>query len=760
MKKKILAFLVILNVIAILIPAVHAIAGTCYVLSSWTETDSNNKLTVTTQTITFADMRISDQAWVYHDFGSNYWSGDFFLNFEMNVTTSVSSSTAGFMNFTNDIVGKDYRNQYVDPKIPHLAILLTNPSTPDEVRLYIIEVDSGLNTYQSSGYIVPSEGVNYYYSIYRDESYGIYGKIWLYQYSDSERQNQVSNLSLVLHEKQDFQYLSIVNAYGGSGSYGLYGTIGTVCELATPPIIATDTAEPEYNPYLENFECTITGNVTSDGGDPVTAGFYYKKSADSEWSWIAANEEDIETGEQFTADLFALECETTYDYYAYGTNEAGTDTGDTEQFTTSFEAGEPDVETLLYPIDYYTDNVTVYGHLLDDGTDNCSCWFQYRESGNSTWLISDNITDQQTGDIFNDNLTSITEGVTYEFRAIAENTYGVSTGELGTFKLINWTAPSFDTYPVTDYTSTTAWLSGNVTDDGGDFCWCTMQYRIQGTSTWYDTIWVSLNEGEEMLTKAESLTPSTTYEVRMKGYNGCSIWGSCDDYYYGDIVTFYTLPAVSVPVLEITEYGYLDDYSFYVTCAVNEDGGSPVTGWFEYRDYGTYTWISNADIITSYDVETGYEFTHYIFGDSVIYGHEYEVRGVGENSVGIGYSPPIVFQFVSPTDTETEPPNPITPGLDHVLGLIGLNSTAGKLFAVIFVAVILFLVIVFAPGTNYKKYAQFTVPIGGVAFCLIIVLGMVIGYVPKMLTIGILIAAAGTIAIPVIKIFTGGRSHA
>lgn len=754
MKRKILVFLLILSLILQLFSSVYVLASECYILSSWTETDVNNKLTVTEQTITFADMRVSDQAWVYKDFGSDYWSGDFQLFFDMNITTSVSGSDAGFMNFSNNMVGQDYRNHIVDPKIPSLALHLYNPSTPNEVRLYIYEIDSGLSAYQSSGYVNVSKGTEYFYTLYRDESVGSYGRLTLRQYTDEERQNLNSWIYLDLNEKQDFKYLAIVNAYGGTGTYGLYGTIGTVCEMAMPPSIDTDTADPEYNPYFEYFDCTITGNVTSDGGDPVNAGFYYKLASSGNWSW-ANCPGTFETGEQFEAELGALECDTTYDYQAYGFNEAGEDTGDVKQFTTSFEAGEPSVETLMYPIDFDPENsiVKVYGHLLEDGTENCTGWFQYREVGNETWLYSDNITDLVTNDIYSDNLTSISLDVLYEFKAQAENTYGIGSGGIGHFELTLWSAPSFDTYPVEDYTSTTAWIGGKVTDGGGDECWCNMQYRIQGTETWINTYSKLLSEGQDWLTKVENLAPSTTYQVRMRGYNGCSIWGDCDDFYYGDIVIFRTLPAVSVPVLEITDYGYLDDYALYVTGGVIEDGGSPATVWFEYRDYGTANWISNADIIISYGVETGYEVTHYIYGDSIIYGHQYEVRCVGENSIGTGYSSPILFLFVSETDTETEPPNPITKVLDSFLGIIGLNSTGGKLFFVILVSVVLFLIIVLVPGPEHRKL---TAPLGVAVACLGFVLGMVIGYVPTMLTAGVLIAAAGTLAVLGIRLFSGG----
>jgi len=69
--------------------------------------------------------------------------------------------------------------------------------------------------------------------------------------------------------------------------------------------------------------------------------------------------------------------------------------------------------------------------------------------------------------------------------------------------------------------------------------------------------------------------------------------------------------------------------------------------------------------------------------------------------------------------------------------------------------VLVFLIIVLLPGHKYQEYVRYTVPVAGCIDAVLLIFWMAVGYVPVLLTAGILVAAAGTIAMFVVRMFRG-----
>jgi len=667
------------------------LASSCYVLNTWTEVDAGSDLEVTTQNITY-DAEQGDSFRVYNDFGSNYWSGDFQFRFDWKVNTSVSSSNIGLMLISNTL-GTEREHTY-SSKFAGLSLYMSNPSIPDQVRVQVEEVTSDNTTYESGSYLVMTEGTQYYFTLIRDETIGSYGRITLYRYTDAERTENTTSIYIDLHEKQDFRYIHAVTGYGGSGAYTTTGVFGTLCSYANAPDVSTTGADDiEYDPYMSAFEATISGNVTDDGGQEAECGFFYRIKDTGDFSWIGADG-TYATGEQFETQITNLDSEVTYEYYAYASNEGGYDEGSTLEFETTFQTGSPDITTLMYPIEYFTDeptsyNVTVYGYVLYDGGANVTGDFQYKLSDNATWIWStSNMTDLQTDDQFYYNISSITKDVQYDFRAIGTNEYGTTVNGIGHFVLYDSVAPTMTTLPAKLITSTSAWISGNVTDDGGEPVNASFKWRRLGVEDWNSAGGAVLETGEDYSNKLEGLNSSTTYQYRAYGWHGL---GENKTEGYGDIHTFYTYDAVSVPLLTTDNCTYSNEYYAIMRGTVDYDGGSPVAVNFQYRLSGDSVWTETEP---SNSVVTGYSVSHLTY--DLDYGATYEYRVKGINEQGTGYGLIDSYTHIAPDDTETQGETPATYFMDifedikSSLGLYGIMGTWAFMFIILVLVAMVF----------------------------------------------------------------------
>ena len=235
------------------------------------------------------------------------------------------------------------------------------------------------------------------------------------------------------------------------------------------------------------------GNVTSDGGTPVTArGVCWSTSANPT---LSNNYTSDGTGTgTFISNLTGLTANTLYYVRAYATNSAGTSYGNQVTFT-----------TLAYPLPTVTTSIitnitqttaTGGGNVTSDGgtpvTARGVCW---STSANPT--LSNNYTSDGTGTgTFTSNLTGLTANTLYYVRAYATNISGTSYGSQVTFTTLSYPLPTVTTSIITNITQTTATGGGNVTSDGGTpvtargVCWSTStnptlsnSYTTDGTGT-------------------------------------------------------------------------------------------------------------------------------------------------------------------------------------------------------------------------------------------------------------------------------------
>jgi len=529
-----------------------------------------------------------------------------------------------------------------------------------------------------------------------------------------------SSIASSLSWRSDFtssEYTGGVYGYSTDGgadwSMGIYDMMFELWGegIVSPSCTTGSALNIDYNEYMEWFEVDLYGNVASDGGENVTAGFYYKVSTDDDWSWTNCLGE-YSTSDNFTTELIGLEVGKIYHYKAYVENSINYGVGSTENFTCTLPESVPDIQTLMYPIEYFTDNVTIYGYVLYDGSANVTGDFQYKISDNATWNWStSNMTDLVTGNQFYYNIPNVVESVQYDFRAVGTNIHGITYGGIGHFILHISVAPTMETLPVGVITSTTAWVTGNVTDDGGEPVFANFYWRRLGVADWNKTSYTLLETGEDYSYKLTGLNPSTTYQYKAYGWHGI---GSARTESYGDIHTFYTYDAVSIPVMSTGDWTYLNYSYASMNATVDHDGGSPVAVSLQYRLLGDSIWI---ETVPTPGVITGYEVSHMTY--ELEYGLYYEYRAKGDNEQGIGYGIIKTSLQIAPDDDTTiiiTPDDYFGDIIDDIRNRLGLTGAMGTWA---FMALILLLVaVVFASAMFSQKDNETAKTVIGVIWAL------------------------------------------
>ena len=181
---------------------------------TYTEEDPNNRITITSSTITFASIARNETAYVYSDKGVNHFSGDFEHLLEINQTSGLNGGWNYSWFMSNDL-GDGATLQTASKSYLGVNTLNTGDTTPN---IYLAEVDSGTLYY--AGPYVGALNTPYYIKVKRDEAVGTYGKVYCYIYSDSGRTTLLDTLELLMHtSKKDFRYIYGFNTYNDANTY-------------------------------------------------------------------------------------------------------------------------------------------------------------------------------------------------------------------------------------------------------------------------------------------------------------------------------------------------------------------------------------------------------------------------------------------------------------------------------------------------------------------------------------------------------------
>jgi uncharacterized protein (TIGR02145 family) len=371
----------------------------------------------------------------------------------------------------------------------------------------------------------------------------------------------------------------------------------------------------------------VQGSVTADGGASVTTrGICYSTSPNPTTS-NSIKTNGSGTG-NFNTYLSGLTAGTTYYARAYATNSQGTAYGEQVTFTTLSADSKPTV-TTSDATDVTRRGAYVQGNVTAEGGDSVtSRGICYSTSQNPTTSNTKKTSGYGTGD-FTVQLTGLSSGITYYARAYATNSYGTSYGEQVTFTTLTTDSkPTVTTSNATQITQNTAYVQGNVTDDGGanvttrGICYSTSPNPTTSDNTRpYGSGTGSFNQ------YMYNLTANTTYYARAYATNahGTS---------YGEQVTFTTLPMMAPSFYGLYKPSNITNTTANVYGSIYSNGGAnPTVSGFCYS-------TSNPEPSLEDEFTTGG-----LYG--TLTGLEenttYYLRAYATNSVGTGYSNSVSF---------------------------------------------------------------------------------------------------------------------
>ncbi len=378
------------------------------------------------------------------------------------------------------------------------------------------------------------------------------------------------------------------------------------------------------------------GNVTSDGGYPITAkGVCWSISGID----TGKNPEDYSYTDDgtgigsFTSSITGLEHGTHYYVRAYAVNKDGISYGAQVEFTTK---DTPKIETAQIR------NITSYsalsgGNIISNGGENVTvrgvCWSI--ESIDTEKEPADYFyTSDGSGDgSFESSMSDLSPNTKYYVRAYATNSIGTSYGNELSFTT-ETALPDLSTLNVGYITTDTAKSGGNITSNGGlpikarGICWSTSQNPL------ISNICTKEITGIGYYTSSLSgLIHGTKYYVRAYASNSV---GTA----YGNEVSFTTLNLPTVDTTEITSVSTLTATS---GGNVTSDGGATVTARGVCWNTETIdTEKAPSEYNLTQDGQGKGSFTSLI--EELTVATTYYVRAYATNSVGTFYGQEKIFR--------------------------------------------------------------------------------------------------------------------
>lgn len=180
-------------------------------LTTYTEVDPSSRLTVTAPRAAFTSFARTDSGYLYKDFGTDHFSGDVSVDFDVFLSSSSSGAFVEAIALANQVGDARPAN-----RTNTIGAFLYATSPP---QLHLREVDGG--TSYSSTYNL-ALNTAYYCRFERDESFGTYGAIYLRIASSSANRASgtwLTSLGVTLHtSKKDFRYLYALAGYNDAGT--------------------------------------------------------------------------------------------------------------------------------------------------------------------------------------------------------------------------------------------------------------------------------------------------------------------------------------------------------------------------------------------------------------------------------------------------------------------------------------------------------------------------------------------------------------
>lgn len=334
---------------------------------------------------------------------------------------------------------------------------------------------------------------------------------WLIAFTTQGTENKTfTDNSVILTNAYTYR----VYAYAGSNN-------STYIEGSSTPV-TTPTVTTSQATNITNDSAISGGDVTSDGGMPVTArGIVWSTSQNPT---VETNQGITSNGAgtgSFTSNLTNLQPGTVYYVRAYATNSVGTVYGNQQTFTTL--DGIITLTTTAVTSITATSAVSGGNITTDGGAAVTARGVVWSTSQNPTTSNNQGITSNGTGTgTFTSNLTGLSLATTYYVRAYASNSYGTQYGNQVSFTTPMPDGPGGTITDADGNTYNTIWINGrqwmkenlkttkynngtsipNVTDNGAwgglstpAYCWYNNDQPTYGNTYGALYNWYAVNTG-------------------------------------------------------------------------------------------------------------------------------------------------------------------------------------------------------------------------------------------------------------------------
>ena len=308
---------------------------------------------------------------------------------------------------------------------------------------------------------------------------------------------------------------------------------------------------------ITSSSATIRGNLIKVGTSSPTMSLHWGPSDGGNSTAAWANTQNLGTQAnpgEFSSSLIGLQPNTTYFYRAYGANAQGEDwASSSETFTTA--SAPPTVENVAASNIMGT-SATIGATVNSTGGEIPTLVIHYgdNDGGTGNWDSQLDLGLQTSSD--SENISDLTPGTTYFFRAATTNSAGTSwASSTDSFSTTAVNSPTITNSPAGGINGNSATLNGEVSDAGGDPPTVTIYYgMIDGESTpenWQLSVPGGTRTGS-FSRLVSNLQPTTKYYFRAFAQNAAgSNWASTSQ-------TF-TTPVFTTPSVVINEIHYDED---------------------------------------------------------------------------------------------------------------------------------------------------------------------------------------------------------
>jgi sugar lactone lactonase YvrE len=322
-----------------------------------------------------------------------------------------------------------------------------------------------------------------------------------------------------------------INSQGTS-----YGDVVSFTTLSvTSPTVTT--TSPATN--VSYTTATVTGDVSSDGGDPITErGVVYSTTVNPPTTDDIKLIVDGTTG-TFDANLTGLTVSTEYFARAYAINPQGTSYGDVVIFTTATPT-MPTITTTDPAVSVTATTATIGGDVVsDNGSSITERGVVYSTTVNPPTIDDLKLTVAGTTGNFSAVLTGLPMSTAYFVRAYAINAEGTAYGDVVSFTTLSAVAPTVSTTsPATSIAVTAATVSGVVSSDGGaEITERGIVYSSTNNTPTLETRVMVTGTTGAISQSLTGLVANTTYYARVYATNS-------EGTTYGNVITFKTLTAI------------------------------------------------------------------------------------------------------------------------------------------------------------------------------------------------------------------------